>query len=92
MPTPVSSASPEPPPDRRRRVVDGDRTWRVYEEDNLNGESTLVFDCLHTIRRVWQFPADWASRTDSELLEICHRPVQRRPGPRKTPSSESQAR
>ena len=77
MPTSETPASLHRHSDTCRQVVDADRVWRVHEGRPLNGESTLLFDAGHTIRRVWQFPTDWATRTDAELLEICHRPVQR---------------
>ena len=63
--------------DGRRRVMDGNRVWTVYEHMTLTGIPSLIFDCGEAFRRVRSFPADWPGLSDAALLALCHAPVNR---------------
>jgi hypothetical protein len=57
-----------------RFLLDADgREWRVYERTSSEaspqpGRQSLVFDTDGMVRRMWQYPGDWMSMSDEELL------------------------
>jgi hypothetical protein len=57
----------------RRLFVDGEH-WRVYElaPPTLDRRTSpsLVFENEMTVRRVRQYPADWRTLNDAELLAL----------------------
>ena len=64
-----------------RRVITDDRTgaqWIVDEREAVNqpgarGEHYLCFDSMDTRRRVWQYPPDWRTLGDADLLQLGER-------------------
>ncbi|HYD53428.1 MAG TPA: hypothetical protein VEA99_12400 [Gemmatimonadaceae bacterium] len=60
-----------------RPLADGALLWRVYElpppsYDRRRG-GTLVFEHAAVIRCVRDYPADWRTLDDRELLRLCRR-------------------
>ena len=52
--------------------------WRVYEipagqRGLIDVPSSLVFDSMAVARRVYDYPANWASLTDDALCALCER-------------------
>jgi hypothetical protein len=51
------------------------REWRVYERtatdmSPMAGRCSLVFDAEGIVRRLWRYPATWASLPDAELVGL----------------------
>jgi hypothetical protein len=51
------------------------REWHVYERISSSfspaaGRSSLVFDTEGMVRRLWRYPAAWASLSDDALLSL----------------------
>ena len=51
------------------------REWRVYERtatdmSPMAGHRSLVFDTEGIVRRLWRYPATWASLPDAELAGL----------------------
>jgi hypothetical protein len=49
--------------------------WEVSEVDaskvpGARGRRCLIFESVHAIRRVWDYPPDWYRHTAAELSEI----------------------
>jgi hypothetical protein len=60
-----------------RRVVDAEAgaAWRVAELDTrgvpgARGPACLLFDGDRAVRRVWDYPPDWATLPDAALLAL----------------------
>lgn len=77
MPSPIKSSYPsaehEIPGERIFQDPDGAR-WRVYEQafsdyDRRTGTS-LIFASEAAVRRVRDFPPDWTTLSDVELLAL----------------------
>lgn len=77
MPSPIQrpdpSAEHEIPGERVFQDSDGSR-WRVYEQavsgyDRRTGTS-LIFASEAAVRRVRDFPSDWITLSDVELLAL----------------------
>lgn len=70
---PDTSAEHEKPGERIFQDADGSR-WRVYEQafsgyDRRTGTS-LIFASEAAVRRVRDFPSDWLTLSDEELLSL----------------------
>ncbi len=68
-----TSAEHEIPGERIFQDADGAR-WRVYEQafsdyDRRTGTS-LIFASEAAVRRVRDFPADWITLSDDELVDL----------------------
>jgi hypothetical protein len=51
------------------------REWHVYERIGSHfspaaGRASLVFDTDGMVRRLWRYPAAWASLSDDALLSL----------------------
>ena len=51
------------------------REWRVYERTSTDvspmaGHRSLIFDAEGIVRRLWRYPATWASLSDTELIGL----------------------
>ena len=61
---------------RTRQIIDAQgREWRVYERtasdhSPMTGRPSLVFDTEGIVRRLWRYPAEWASLSDADLLGL----------------------
>ena len=78
--TPAVTPVPRAAACERRLACDEDGTeWVVYQMSaehvpGARGPSCLVFDSPRCVRRVWDFPPDWAALADAELLAVSLRP------------------
>jgi hypothetical protein len=73
----LEDAEQAPAPRPIRQFVDrAERVWAVRQCDcggrvpGARGDRCLVFEHDLAWRRVWQFPADWASLSDTELEQL----------------------
>lgn len=75
-PKPRSDAAiPEAAPEASRTLRDAEgQHWRVYEKpyDALDRRSglSLIFASEGAVRRVRNYPADWATLPDDELMKL----------------------
>jgi hypothetical protein len=54
-----------------RQISDADgKVWRVVELVQETGARALVFDSDGIFRRIREFPADWRSLDDADLLAL----------------------
>lgn len=58
-----------------RVVVDRQgNEWVIHEVETpqawAHGKKCLIFSSSSIVRRVWQFPSDWARLSSAELLEL----------------------
>jgi hypothetical protein len=59
-----------------RRLVDAHgREWHVFERSSGDvfpgpGRSSLIFDTEGLVRRLWHYPASWATLSDPDLLGL----------------------
>jgi hypothetical protein len=63
-----------------RHLIDAlGREWQVYErggsvQSPVPGRPSLVFDADGIVRRLWQYPAEWAELPDEVLLRLMEVP------------------
>ena len=58
-------------PAATRQIEDAQgKLWRVVELVQETGARTLVFDADGVFRRIREYPADWRSLADSDLLAL----------------------
>lgn len=56
----------------RRLIIEGD-TWLVYElplEFDRRSSPSLIFEHPMSVRRVRNYPPDWRTLTDAELIAL----------------------
>jgi hypothetical protein len=75
----------ELPAIQTRRVLDAwGVEWRVLEVaaryvPGSRGDFCLIFDAPGVCHRLWEYPADWSSLSDAELLALGRRHRDARP-------------
>ena len=75
MPDHREAARPETREPDSRVVVDGrGNEWVVREVETpqswAHGRTCLIFSSSSIVRRIWDYPRDWAQRPSRELLDL----------------------
>lgn len=64
---------------RSERILQrGDEMWTVREVSALSvpgarGARCLICESTSVVRRLWDYPANWMTLNDDELLKLCSR-------------------